>query len=69
MSASVQENRLRRMAKRQGLRLVKARRRDPLALDYGRFSLVDAASGEVVLGGTRDIAQVETQLRDGRREA
>jgi len=33
----VRENRLRRAAGRQGLRIVKSRRRDPLALDYGRF--------------------------------
>jgi hypothetical protein len=37
----VRENRLRRMAGRQGLRLVKSRRRDPRALDYGKHMLVD----------------------------
>ena len=31
----VRENRLRRMAKRQGLHLVKNGRRDPRAIDYG----------------------------------
>lgn len=31
----VRENRLRRMAERQGLSLSKSRRRDPRALDYG----------------------------------
>ena len=36
----VRENRLRRMAERQGMRLVKSRRRDPLALDYGKYWLV-----------------------------
>jgi hypothetical protein len=34
------ENRLRRMAERQGLRLLKCRRRDPLALGYGLYALV-----------------------------
>jgi hypothetical protein len=36
----VRENRLRRMAERQGLRLVKSRRRDPRALDYGEYWLM-----------------------------
>lgn len=36
----VRENRLRRMAERQGLRLQKSRRRDPRALDYGAFFIV-----------------------------
>jgi len=35
----VRENRLRRAAGRQGLRLVKSRRRDPRASDYGRYWL------------------------------
>jgi hypothetical protein len=40
----VRENRLRRMADRQGLQLVKSRRRDPRAVDYGTYALyvVDA---------------------------
>lgn len=33
----VRENRLRRMAKRQGLELSRSRRRDPRALDYGAW--------------------------------
>ena len=37
----VLENRLRRMADRQGFRLVKSRRRDPRARDFGTYSLVD----------------------------
>lgn len=40
MSGDVRENRMRRMAKRQGLILNKNRRRDPKALDYGRYWLV-----------------------------
>ena len=46
----VRENRLRRMATRQGLQLVKSRRRDPRALDYGTYWLVDASSVEVASG-------------------
>src|ERR1017187_8484304 len=37
----VRENRLRRVADRRGLRLVKSPRRDPRALDYGTYQLVD----------------------------
>jgi hypothetical protein len=37
----VRENRLRRMAQRQALTLRKIRRRDPRAVDYGRYRIVD----------------------------
>jgi hypothetical protein len=37
----VRQNRLRRMAERQGLELRKSRRRDPRAKDYGRWYIVD----------------------------
>ncbi len=47
----VRENRLRRMAGRQGLTLRKTRRRDPRALDYGGWWLIDPDSGGVVHGG------------------
>jgi hypothetical protein len=46
----VRENRLRRMAERQGLVLHKSRRRDPLALDFGMFQLVDADTNALVVG-------------------
>lgn len=39
MTDDVRENRLRRMAKRQGLELVKSRRRDPRAIDFGVYWL------------------------------
>jgi hypothetical protein len=38
------ETRLRRKAERQGLRLVKSRRRDPRALHYGTYALVRGAT-------------------------
>jgi hypothetical protein len=44
----VRENRLRRMAERQGYLLVKSRRRDPLALDYGLWVLVADTAGNRV---------------------
>src|SRR5712671_6443778 len=46
----VREARLRRMAKRQGLKLVRSRRRDPLAIDYGRYVIVDPDSNRTVAG-------------------
>jgi len=36
----VRENRLRRAVARQGWTLVKIRRRDPRAIDYGKFLLM-----------------------------
>jgi len=44
----VHENRLRRSAERQGYALLKSRRRDPQAIDYGEMWLrwVDAANPE-----------------------
>jgi hypothetical protein len=38
------ENRLRRVAERRGYVLVKCRRRDPRALGYGRYALVDVTA-------------------------
>jgi len=46
----VRENRMRRKAERQGLRLDKSRRRDPRASDYGMYMLVDVATNGVVAG-------------------
>lgn len=40
----VRENRLRRMAGRQGLRLLKNPRRDPRATDYGTYMLTDQSN-------------------------
>lgn len=58
------ENRLRRAARRQGMQLVKSRSRDPRAIDYAGYMLVDIESGGVVAGelgsprvlSTRDVA-------------
>lgn len=41
----VRENRLRQVAKRQGLRLEKPRRYDRRALDYGVFRLISTVAG------------------------
>ena len=48
----VREKRARRMAERQGLRLVKSPRRDPLALDYGTFRIERRDGAEVVAQGS-----------------
>ena len=44
----VRENRLRRAAERQGLRLVKSRRRDPRAVGLGTYMLVGNDSDETL---------------------
>lgn len=51
MTDKVRMNRLRRMAERQGLSLAKSRRRDPNAVDFGGFMLLDASTNSVVAGG------------------
>lgn len=40
-ASKARESRLRRKARRQGLRMVKSRSRDPRVFDYGRYRLVD----------------------------
>lgn len=64
----VRENRLRRMAARQGLRLVKSARRDRYADGYGTYGLVGALDGEPRAGDARsgygmDLDAVEQHLR------
>lgn len=56
----VRENRLRRMAERQGLRLTKSRRRDPRALDYGGYALVDETNG--IVFGTEGVGRMVATL-------
>ena len=63
------ENRIRRMAARQGLRLFKCRLRDPRAAGYGGYVLADARTNAVVFGSetygvhTLDLDDVEQYLR------
>lgn len=65
----IRENRLRRVADRYGLRLMKSSRRDPRAIDYGLYALIDpntggainpAIAGRFVCGWTLD--EVEQYL-------
>ena len=63
----VRENRLRRKADRQGLRLIKSRRRDPDAIDFGGYMLADIQTGGAVLGSGHflyqaDLDEVESYL-------
>lgn len=44
----VRENLLRRMATRRGLALTKSRRRDPRALDYGKYWIADARTNALL---------------------
>ncbi len=46
----MRENRLRRMAERQGYALRKSRRRDPRALDYGGYMLTKVKTDEPIFG-------------------
>jgi len=48
VATKTRENRLRRLAARRGYRLVKSPRRDPDAIDYGLFALIDIQTGEAV---------------------
>jgi hypothetical protein len=47
----VREDRLRRAARRQGLRLHKSRTRDPRALDFERWYISDPTTNWIVAGG------------------
>lgn len=46
----VREDRLRRVAARRGYRLVKAKRMDTGAIDYGRWEIRDLFTDELVAG-------------------
>ena len=54
------ENRVRRAAKRQGLRVVKSRRRDPRATDYETYTIFDQQNNPI--GGGHSLAQVADYL-------
>ncbi len=63
------ESSLRRMAQRQGLRLIKSRRRDPNALECGTYGLVDVETnglatygGSVSEGYGFDLIEIEAHM-------
>jgi hypothetical protein len=65
------EDRARGAARRQGLRLVKSRRRDPASPDYGRYALSDDEDHLVFTGNDREVLfsatlpEIELWLRSG----
>ena len=42
------KNRLRYICKHRGWKLIKSRRQDRLALDYGRYWIMEAATGNLI---------------------
>ena len=63
LDEKVRENRLRRMAQRQGLRVVKSRRRDPRAIGFGCYYIVDIEMN-CVGAGTEDYGRPNYSLDD-----
>jgi hypothetical protein len=53
MDQKVHEARVRRMIDRQGYLLEKSRRRDPRAVGYGNYRIVDPTTNTVVAGAGR----------------
>jgi len=47
------DQRLRRAARRQGLRLEKSKLRDPRARDYGTYQLVNSKTGKLAHGNRK----------------
>jgi hypothetical protein len=68
----VRVNRLRRMAARRGLRLIRSRQRDPGGLEYGKFRVEDATGAQPAKFRTGErygltIDEVEKRLTVPRR--
>ena len=63
---NVHENRLRRVAERQGLQLRKSRRRDENAHDFGVYWLVEPVDNLMIAGGDFGLSldEVEAFLSD-----
>jgi hypothetical protein len=67
MTGKAHENRLRRMADRQGLRLEKSRRRDPLAPDYGEIYIVNQRGTKIETFHSLDDAEAWLAYPERRR--
>lgn len=68
----VREARLRRLAQRQGIKLVRSRRRDPQAADFGRYALVDPETNRAIAGeqsSAMTLDDVEAWLSSARPES
>ena len=69
MPSRTLENRLRRALNRRGLTLTRSRRRDPAALDFGGYMILDTETNAVVAGGSprpffMTLADVEVWMTD-----
>ena len=53
MTNKVEENRIRRVVERRALRLVKTRRRDRKAYDYGTYRIVEPEQNRQIVGGLK----------------
>jgi len=62
MADKIRENRLRRAAARQGLKLIKSKRRDPRALDYCVWTIINTQTSAVIAGDRMTIDEVERFL-------
>lgn len=65
----VQENKARRVARRRGFTVERCRRRDPKALGFGRYRIVEKRTYQVVAGGepsgySMTLAEVEAWLEN-----
>jgi hypothetical protein len=65
----IRENRSRRKAERLGLRLEKSRRRDPQAITYGTYQLVNPSSSTLECWGSSEgygmsLSEIEKALND-----
>jgi hypothetical protein len=63
----VRENRVRRAIARRGFQLVKTRRRDPNAWDYGTYMINDPRINGVVSNGVLTLDEVEDWLDETAR--
>ena len=70
---TIRENRLRRMAERQGLRLTKVRPRDPGVIEHGIYTLerdqshaVEPPRSDIPWGTPLSLDEVEALLKGGR---
>jgi hypothetical protein len=68
---AAREQRLRRIARRQGLAIQKSRSRDPRSLDFGTYGIFDPYTNTIVAHGSPwngyglDLDAVEAQLLEG----
>jgi hypothetical protein len=61
-AGKVRENRLRRAAERRGLRLEKSRRRDPGAIGYGTYQLIDPDRDDEIIASMLTMEQAAHRL-------